>query len=377
MNLTNVRILFAAQYAAPYLGNFLNSLSELEKTLKRRFNADCAYLFPVKASKQKWYDDFTSIHKVYLSGNENTLIFANEADRILKDFVPTIIHTHFDGYDLPLDKAVKRNKMDTRQIWHMHDFLSYHSNILKHIYQKYCFFKHYGLPMMKLSHLKRPSIIAVCDHERRFIKGFRLGTRIKQAVIHNGIDLARLNVFLHKEGKRFRFLAFGGRNIQKRTDLIIKALIKLNKEVELTIVGGAEITNIAKHLMIGTIPPQPKFILRIISPTENVSEFYSNADCFISSSVHETFSYAVAEASIAGLPVIQSNIEGTEWNSSNPSTFEFISGDVKSLANAIEKVLDEDSKELERKCKITAETNRKKLSLQNWCNKVIDFYESI
>lgn len=43
-------------------------------------------------------------------------------------------------------------------------------------------------------------------------------------------------------------------------------------------------------------------------------------------------SMAIAEASIWGLPIIESDIIGTSWNRNNPSTFLFEAGNVEMLA---------------------------------------------
>lgn len=147
MNLQNKHILFAAQYAAPYAGNFIASLIALEKSLVKNYNVKCAYLFPQKALRQSWIEDFMASRQVYFSGDDNVLIQYHEADEIIRQVKPDLIYTHFEGYDVPMHKAVKRSGRYIRQVWHMHDTLSFHHNPVKAAYQALCFAKHYTLTM--------------------------------------------------------------------------------------------------------------------------------------------------------------------------------------------------------------------------------------
>ncbi len=149
MNLQNKHILFAAQYAPPYAGNFIASLIALENLLKEQYNATCAYLLPRKACEQSWMDDFTTGRQVYFSGDGQVLIHDREADEIFSRFKPDLIHTHFEGYDVPMYEAVKRSGRCIRQVWHMHDALKFHPNPLKAVYQVFCFAKHYGKPIFQ------------------------------------------------------------------------------------------------------------------------------------------------------------------------------------------------------------------------------------
>lgn len=257
MNLHNKRILFAAQYAAPYLGNFVNSLVSLEQRLKESYNSECAYLFPVQAKEREWFASFASSHKVFLSGDSYVLITSEQAQSIIAEYRPDIIHTHFEGYDMPLSEAVRVLGSKAKVVFHMHDWLSYLKNPLKNIVLKWIFFRHYGLPVIRASKRNRPAVIAVCNHELRFIKPFLLGRRIICRVIPNGIDLQRLRKRPHTSSNRFRFLVFGGRNEAKRADLVIKALPLLKGDYEVKIVSANESALHLKSLIDRVLPPPP------------------------------------------------------------------------------------------------------------------------
>lgn len=222
-----------------------------------------------------------------------------------------------------------------------------------------------------------PCLSAVCAHELNFVHPFRLGIRTSEIIIPNGINIDRI---LRRESNQATehvttFLAFGGRNIQKHTDLLMLAADKIvssGKKIKVIIVGGEEIINVA-HRIFGDIPAW----CAIVPPVENINMLFAQADCFVSTSVHETFSYAIAEASIYGLPVIQSDIGGTMWNSSNPSAFLFKSGDIFDLSRVMMEVMEYDKSALAERCRITRENNIANYSLDGWADKMIEFFETL
>lgn len=101
------------------------------------------------------------------------------------------------------------------------------------------------------------------------------------------------------------------------------------------------------------------------------------ADCFVSCSDAETFSYAICEATIANMPVIQSDIDGTMWNAESRSAFLFKQGDAESCAEAMKRYMDTDVNVLQKECLKTREQNQKCYGLDNWCRRVINFYEHL
>lgn len=373
MNLTGAKILIAAQFAAPYEGNFIASLHELSNKLTHDFGCSIAYVFPSAMARQPWADAFIASNKTYLTGDAKCLIKPNEAKKIIEDFNPDLVYTHFEGYDLPFYFATKH--LDIRTVWHMHDTLSYQRNLLKTLYQRYCFFRHYGMPYI-CKHDFAPCLLAVCEHELKFVRPFRFGIKTPEIVIPNGININRIkSIERHKHHSPFTFLAFGGRNVQKRTDLLMRAadsLIQQGESLAVIIVGDEEIASVAKSIF-GLIPTW----LKIIPPGEDINAIFAQADCFVSTSVHETFSYAIAEATIFGLPIVQSDIEGTLWNANNPSTIIFKSGDINSLSMAMSSMINQDIAILQKSCKITQQRNIQNFSIESWRDKVISFIQSI
>lgn len=375
MDLKNKRILIAAQFAAPYAGNFLPSLESLEKRLCQNYGAECAYLLPRAAERCDWYARFSGARKCYLSGNESHLITKQEAGGILTDFHPDIIYTHFEGYDLPMYNAARKNLPHARLVWHMHDTLSYVKHPVKAAYQAYCFFRHYGMPLF----FNRVNLIAVNPHELRFVRKFRGYKKIVQDVIPNGVETSRLSLNENrqpKDNRIFTFLAYGGRNIQKRIDLILKAAEILSGKgynFKIVITKGTDTQAVVDQYFSDR---KPRW-LELIDQVSDINQLLESADCFICSSANEGCSYAIIEALMKGLPVIQSEIEGTIWTHDYPNVLNFKSLDYLALSAKMEQIMNSEQCDIYDKCLKGSEMAFADFSLETWSDRVIDFFGTI
>ena len=377
MNIRNGRLLCIAQYAAPYEGNFIASLEALEAILCKEYKCEVAYVFPRLASSQAWIHKFMLEHRTFFTCNDVCHSYT-ELEKIREEYMPTLVHTHFDGYDLAVNKVFFNG---VKIVWHMHNHLSYVNHPLKAIYQMWCFLQHYGWQS------KNVNIISVSDEMKKFVEKWRKrsiygtlfaggGGRIH--FIPNGIELSRV---LNKRKPRisddkFIFLAFGGRNSQKRIDVLLEAgkeLIKLRNDFQVFITKGTDTESVVNNYFQGNLPSW--VILK--DQTEDIASLFNSVDCFISSSEHETFSYAICEASVFGLPVIQSDIAGTMWNAKNPSTRLFKVNDPLALCKQMNFIIDADKEELEKQIQVTIENNRRDYSLEQWAHNVISFYKQI
>ena len=376
MNIRNGRLLCIAQYAAPYEGNFIASLEALEAILCKEYKCEVAYVFPRLASSQAWIHKFMLEHRTFFTCNDVCHSYT-ELEKIREEYMPTLVHTHFDGYDLAVNKVFFNG---VKIVWHMHNHLSYVNHPLKAIYQMWCFLQHYGWQS------KNVNIISVSDEMKKIVEKWRkrsiYGTLFagggKIQFIPNGIELSRV---LNKRKPRisddkFIFLAFGGRNSQKRIDVLLEAgkeLIKLRNDFQVFITKGTDTEAVVNNYFQGNLPSW--VILK--DQTEDIASLFNSVDCFISSSEHETFSYAICEASVFGLPVIQSDIAGTMWNAKNPSTRLFKVNDPLALCKQMNFIIDADKEELEKQIQVTIENNRRDYSLEQWAHNVISFYKQI
>lgn len=65
MDIKGTTVVHLAQYAAPYLGNFVKSLMCLERRIAGA-GGRMVYVFPPQAGDCAWFEDFASKHEVGL-----------------------------------------------------------------------------------------------------------------------------------------------------------------------------------------------------------------------------------------------------------------------------------------------------------------------
>lgn len=378
MDIKGRTVVHLAQYAAPYLGNFVKSLMCLEERLAKN-GGGMVYVFPPQARDCVWFEGFASEHEVSLIQPGKAGVAAIEA--VIKKYKGNVLmHTHFEGYDEAVCKAVRHRGYDIPVVWHLHDHLSYQPNILKAMYQRWCFFRHYCLTTLR----SRVYTIGVSQDVDAFVR--RFGGRFKGSIVlPNGIDISRIyktkDWTFEDDGIR-RFVCLGGRNIQKRMDIALEAFKMLYDsgrlkpgEAMLRVVIGTDSRDVFSRVF-GSDAALPQW-LEPIEQDEDIVRVFDGTDCFISAAQHETFSYAVCEATLYGLAVIQSDIPGTMWNAGNPSVKLFKSLDVSDLADKIEDFISIDRHKLAEDTAITAARNRTKYTLDAWCDSVVQMYEDI
>ncbi len=109
---------------------------------------------------------------------------------------------------------------------------------------------------------------------------------------------------------KFKVLSIGSFKYEKDFETLIKSisLIKDNRNISVVILGEGKdrfrIESLIKELNLQNIINLPGF-------KENVNDYYSSADLFISSSIHEGFGNVIADALSYGIKIISSNSGGS------------------------------------------------------------------
>lgn len=390
MNLTNKNIAIVSAYEAPYGGNFIKMLIALGNGLKRK-GGKPYFIFPKQIEKD-WLIELKELFTVEFTCKpygKSTL----ELLHLFKIWHIDLVHTHFEAYDIPVAKAIKKGNLHTKMIWHLHDYMSLDKTglsfpHLRKIFSNQKFWNHYGRWGKDAYYIGvSAEVTNFATHYRKHLFSYPT-TREKKdlenasfpqaEVVINGIDISRLQ---GKENYHFpchktTFLSFGGESKSKGIPCILDAADSLEKQgfkFELHITQGYT-TN---TLIASKYPKGVPSWLKLIEQTDNIPQLFNECHCYISASLKETMSMAIAEASIYGLPIIQSDIPGTWWNSHNPSTFLFHVNDAKGLARQMKNIINADKDELTKKTKFSSKKNQELLSMKHWCKKILEIYESI
>lgn len=197
-------------------------------------------------------------------------------------------------------------------------------------------------------------------------------------VLINGIEISRINYQIERKDAVFTFMTFGGIQTVKRVDLLVRAAILLRQrgltDFKLLITAGLGTRDMILKICCDRIPEW----IELVEQTENISALFARSSCYVSTSLRETQSMAIAEATLMGLPVIQSDIPGTWWNARNPSTLLFRTCDVQDLADKMQLMLRVGrTPEWRERVEQTRRHNMQLLSIDRWTEEMINVYRQL
>ena len=357
-------ILQVCAFGAPNPGNFIASLLLLENKLKKE-GFETIYAFADTAKDKEWCLELKRNHQVYFLPVAKARILPSTyavLKKIFKENDISLVHTHFELYDIPVAVTAPRN---VKVFWHLHDPLPDQLSGLRGLLTRI----QYGFMG------KRAVLLSVSEYYRRQV--IKMGFPEDQAVtILNGISLERIKpVTTDRENRTYTFLTFCWDYYRKGTDLILSACDRLYEEgyrFKILLNGNDQTWIYVKEHYREKIPTY----IECGGSVRDVNILYNNTTTFIQASRRETFSYAVCEAVYAGLPVITSDIPGLEWAHEIPTVLFFKKEDEDGLYECMKKIASQtgifDSQEINYSRKLITE----KFSLGIWCEKIIKMYES-
>lgn len=380
-------------YSSECGGSFIPSWKYYADMLARRFKIETGWVFPYQQEKD-WIRQLKNDYPVYFIPLPNGKKVVMELGKIISQFQPDIIHTHFEQYDISVAKAVKRFGSNIKMVWHIHDYMDFSVKgqtypllryvrrrvlyaLRYHIYGKNAWFVPVSLEMAHFVNHFRHHFFTV---PKEYIpeKTNVLSERITPLL--NGLFLPRLGDLPQRKAKQrsiaFRFLSFGTNFHRKGIATLLaagKLLSNKKYEFQIIITRGNNLEKSVRSYFAGNLPPWVK----IVPQTDQVRDLFLNADCYISPSRRETMCYAIAEAEMFLLPVIQNDSYGTLWNADMPSVFLFPSDNDIRLAEQMKQVMTADEEELSEKTLQTRERLQKLLDLDCWCERLVEIYKSL
>ena len=358
-----MNILQVCAYAAPYEGNFIKSLFALEKALLKK-GCRVYYAFPYMAKETEWFNALQKRTKVfYLPFKANSRMYS-KATRALKEIVKTndisIMHSHFESYDIPCKQAAGR---DIKVFWHLHDPIVKARRPQKNLIIKlqYAYFG------------RGVTLLSVCDYYRDI--AIKLGFEKNNArTVINGIDLNRITYPYDNKNKEYDFLTFGWDFRRKGVDLILDVLKRLDAEgyhFSFLLNCNESSLPFINQYFNGELP---KWVT-IGKPVEDVNTLFSNSSTFIQASRRETFCYALCEAAYAGMDAISSDIRGLEWGHNVPSITFFESENKEQLYQLLKERLNQKTTVSDSVTEVSRKVIEENYSVDVWVNQIIREYK--
>lgn len=348
-------------YASIYGGNFIPSLIRLAACLSEY---NIIFTFPNEARGRNW------AHFIIKSGyTVNFIDFSNKALEKELKYINRInnvdiMYTHFlSGLRVknfyPFSKKIKL-------LIHVHS--DFTGGLKQSFFDKLKEFIEFRLIRKDAEYIYVSE--AMWSRHSKF-KG--------QNYVQNALCLERIpaepDVVPQKNGKT-TFLTFGWSPFVKGIDITVKAFLESKlQNVQLIVVHGRDdgyqkCVNYLKN-KLGNDSFLNDERISFAPPAENVFNFYSLADVFISSSRSEGFSYSVLEALYFNLRVLCSDIEGTSWVKKYNNVQTFKSEDFRNLQVLIEKCSNY-KKNCEKNINILED-----FSIINWCNSIAKIIDNI
>src|SRR4051794_13884178 len=109
-----MRVIHLARYGGPYAGSFIAMVRAVAAECARR-GWGCEAVFDPVASDRAWFAELSSEMPVR-TGPSDAAFVGGLLDASAE---PTLLHTHFTGFDLPAVAAARRH-LHTAVAWHLH-----------------------------------------------------------------------------------------------------------------------------------------------------------------------------------------------------------------------------------------------------------------
>lgn len=303
----NYKILIITDYAAPYEGNFIESLKYLNKKMDESGN-EVIYLFTPKAKDKNCVKGLIKENRRVLFGSDNV----KQNMKIIKDIIKeehiSIIYTHFCSLKTQVQvKLIRLMNRKVKLICHFHN--------------------HYKLsgkfPRKELAYIAYKGDLNIGCSES--VKNSIPYSKKKTVYVDNAINFARLDKYrdikIDELENKFVVLMFGFDYYRKGVDVAIKAIKELSKEDVVLAISLSKNKDIVEQNIINDFGKMPNFI-RFLDPIDDIATYYHKADIFLTSSREEGLCYSVLEAAYCGTKIICSNISGVSTDIPGELLFE-------------------------------------------------------
>lgn len=294
-----MKVLIISDYNAPYGGNFIESLKQLN-ILCTETNNSLYYLFPQRTNNKKWINELKKLsnNSVYFFKDDSFIGCYKMMRKIVKDNKVDILYCHFCRHKIQVSLKLFSILNHKKLVSHFHNHCKSSNNMIKNMIIKFAYWFYKGNLNIGCS----KSVMKSMPYNKKIC-----------SYVDNGIDFKRLdnykNISLKNSNNERIILMFGFDYYRKGIDVAIKAIKKLNrKDIILAISLASNQDKVEKNIIdeFGEIPPFIKFL----NPINDIATYYKTSDIFLSAAREEGFCYSLVEAAYCGTKIISSNIDG-------------------------------------------------------------------
>jgi len=369
-----MNVLIASSYTAPQSGNFIASLIELGKALRKQTD-EAVFIFPISPNTQNnpswlnWLkEEKFTVYLIDRSASAKDML--TELNRIIQKHDITVLHTHFGMYEHLITHY--RNKLNVKKILVHHHFgVPSKGSAFKQKLKNLIISARYRLLNIDMACVSKDIAASYKLCKRSYVPNSLSLTRY--VAEPRTREVCRTSLGITSEQKVCLFL---GWSLEvKGLDIAVQAIDicrKTNPNILLCIVGfGCTPSQKAIDYIQSTtnVDPHSEWI-HYWPDTEDMYAYHKAADVFLSASRSEGFSYALLETLATNTPACVSNIPGNRWSHAYENVYVYSTEDASACAEAILKALNTP--------KSTSTANRitQDYSINKWCEQVISLYYS-
>ena len=218
-------------------------------------------------------------------------------------------------------------------------------------------------PFIRFAWKKAEIIITKCKAEKELVLG--INPKLKINTIFNGVDTEKFYFEKRTENQKLTLVCSARLIKHKGQYILIEAISNLQKQgivLNANLVGeGDEKDAYIKYAKEKEVSEQIFFSGYV--PREIIVKEYQKADLFVLPSYNECMSNSLLEAMACGLPVIVTDVGGTEELVDKNNGFVFKPGDVNALTDILMNIYQNKEKNY-----ILGQYSRKKAETFNWDN---------
>ncbi|RKY07227.1 MAG: hypothetical protein DRP56_06080 [Planctomycetota bacterium] len=195
-------------------------------------------------------------------------------------------------------------------------------------------------------------------------------------VIANGVDTGKFKPVKVNDSNSLKLITVGRLSETKRVDLLIDAVERMKKQgtdVSLVIVGDGRLRNSLEQQILSRKLSNNIIITGFVK-ADDMPQYYSRSDLYISATMQEGMSNAMLEAMASGLPIVTTKCEGVdELIDDNGIVVEKAEGDY--IAKVIMELIDDN--ERYKKMTLTARGKAEQFTWEKVAEQYIECYHNM